>query len=286
MLRGDVPAEHPLLQLAGSPIEGYTLELKVWPARFAGQVEFVAHLLDRGGERTLRPVAEGMYGRTTIPAATGKVERAILDTTFMPRAEFPSRPKGGPEGFLLHKALVGVLSRSLEGAWSAMMYLAYGWKTLKQIQDLGHPLQVTDEGFLLFLHGFRGGWKDYYYSEGWLEGPIKLKAERAPTEEYRRAWDAENAHTLLQFLKRFPADGVMEFREEGSGGVEKVSILAMERTARSRALSILQDLTLDDPTLGQKVRQALAAYPDPEVVSTLSLGELQAFAVKGVELIR
>lgn len=262
------------------------MRLKAWPARFAGQVEFLAHLDDREGERTVRPVVEGMYGRTTIPASMGEVERAILDMAFTSRVEFPSRAKRGPKGFPLYKALVEVLSRSLEGAWSAMMYLAYGWKTLKQIQDLGHPLQVTDEGFLLFLHGFRGGWKDYYYSEGWLEGPIKLKAERPPTEEYRQAWDAENARTLLDFLKRLPADGVMEFREEASGEVVKVSILNMERTARSRALLILQDLTLDEPTLSQKVRQTLAAHPAPEAMGELSLGELQALVMRGVELMR
>jgi hypothetical protein len=227
-----------------------------------------------------------MYGRTTIPLATGEVERAILDMALTSRAEFPPKAKGGPQGFPLQRALVGVLSRSLDGAWSAMMYLAYDWKTLKQIQGLGHPLQVTDEGFLLFLHGFRGGWKDYYYSEGWLEGPIKLKAERPPTEEYRRAWDAENARTLLEFLQRLPADGVMECREEGSGETVQVSILDIECTARSRALLILQDLALDDPALRQKVHQIFAAYPAPEAIAQLSLGELQAVVIKRVGLIR
>src|SRR3989304_4533289 len=92
------------------------------------------------------------------------------------------------QGREVERAIVGALAEMIADAWSAMMYLAYGWKTLKQIQDLRPPLQVTDEGHLLFTHGFRGGWKDYYYSEGWLEGPIKLKAERPPTNEYRSLW--------------------------------------------------------------------------------------------------
>ena len=163
------------------------------------------------------------------------------------------------------------------------MYLAYGWKTLKQIQELRHPLQVTDEGYLLFTQGFRGGWKDYYYSEGWLEGPIKLKAERPPTAEYRSVWDAENARALLDFLKGPPADGHMQFQEEGSDEVVVLPIVVLERTARSRALLMLRELRPVDTALLDERDRVLSIYPPPQSVEGVSLGDLQALSTKATK---
>jgi hypothetical protein len=139
---------------------------------------------------------------------------------------------------------------------------------------------VTDEGYLLFIHDFRGGWKDYYYSEGWLEGPIKLKAERPPTAEYRSRWDAENARILLDFLKRPPADGHIRFQEEGSDEMVVLPIVAIERTARSRALLILRELRRTERALLNERDRILKIYPAPHAVEALSATDLQALSAK------
>jgi hypothetical protein len=164
-----------------------------------------------------------------------------------------------------------------------MMYLAYGWKTLKQIHELRHPLQVTDEGYLLFMHGFRGGWKDYYYSEGWWEGPIKLKAERPPTEQYRSLWDAETCGTLLDFLKRPPVGGHMHFREEGSDEEVTLATFGVERAARFRALLILRELSLVDAGLLDERARVLAIYPSPKSLREMSAADLAGIALKAAQ---
>ena len=282
MAKEALAKDHPLVKLRDRRVGGYTLEVEAWVGRFVGQAEFVLHLKDGAGARSNRPVVEGLYGRTKIPGSGAGVERGILDVALGLVATF-----GATElrfhGSELEREIVGALAEMIADAWSAMMYLAYGWKTLKQIQDLRHPLQVTDEGYLLFTHGFRGGWKDYYYSEGWLEGPIKLKAERPPTAEYRSVWDAENARILLDFLKGPPADGHMQFREEGSDEMVVLPIVALERTARSRALLMLRELRPVDTALLDERDRILTVYPAPQSVEKLGLADLQVLSAKATK---
>ncbi|MGH7351806.1 MAG: DUF1122 family protein, partial [Candidatus Methylomirabilales bacterium] len=158
-----------MFKLQGRRVGEYTLDVEAWPGRFVGQAEFVVYLKGPEGTRSDRPVVEGLYGRTKIPGSGAGVERGILDVALALVATFDAT-EVRLRGSELEQAIVGALCEAITDSWSVMMYLAYGWKTLKQIQELRHPLQVTDEGYLLFTHGFRGGWKDYYYSEGWLEG--------------------------------------------------------------------------------------------------------------------
>jgi hypothetical protein len=271
-----------LVKLRDRRVGEYTLDVEAWVGRFVGQAEFFLYLKHGEGGRSDRPVVEGLYGRTKVPGSGAEVERGILDVALALGATF-----GATEvrlrGSELERAIVGALCETIADAWSAMMYLAYDWKTLKQIQELRHPLQVTDEGYLLFIHGFRGGWKDYYYSEGWLEGPIKLKGERPPTAEYRSRWDAENACALLELLRRPPVEGRMEFREEGSGETVTVSAIALERTARSRALLMLRDLRLVDTALLDERDRVVRIYPPPQSVEELSPADLQALSAMAIK---
>ncbi len=283
MARGELHKDHPLLKLRGRRVEGYTLELEAWPGRFVGQAEFVLSLNDKGRETSERPVVEGLYGRTRIPGSQAGLERGILDVLLASTADFGSK-RVQLRGSELEQGIVGVVCEAIADAWSAMMYLAYGWKTLKQIQELRHPLPVTDEGYMLFIHGFRGGWKDYYYSEGWWEGPIKLKAERPPTAEYRSLWDTENARTLLGFLKQPLAEGHLQFQEEGVDEMVTLPVLMLEQTARSRALVMLQEISLVDRELIDERGRILAAYPPPESVGELSAEELEGAVVKAVQV--
>jgi hypothetical protein len=279
MAKEALPQDHSLLKLNGRRVEGYTLDVEAWPGRFVGQAEFVLYIEDAGRTRSDRPVAEGLYGWSTIPGSGGAVERGILDIALASEAAFGAT-RVRIRGSALERAVVGALGETIADAWSAVMYFAYGWKTLKQIQELRHPLQVTDEGHLLFTHGFRGGWKDYYYSEGWLEGPIKLKAERPPTNEYRERWDAENAQALLEFLKQPPAEGALRFQEEGSDDVLTLPVLTLERTARARALQMLPDLAPADAELRKATGHVLTLYPSPEAVEELGSDDLKALAEK------
>lgn len=282
MAKEAIPNEHPLLTLRGRRVADYTLDVEAWTGRFVGQAEFVVYLTGPAGERSLDPVVEGLYGRARIPGGRAGLERGILDVILAAQVELGVR-RVELKGSDLEQAIVAALCGTIKDTWSAMMYLAYGWKTLKQIQELHHPVQVTDEGHLLFMHGFRGGWKDYYYSEGWWEGPIKLKAERPPNAEYRMRWDEENAGALLAFLTRPPGEGRLYFQEEGSDEMTTLSILALERAARARALRILPGLDLADPALVHERDRLLAIYPPAEFVGNVSADELQRAVVKAAE---
>lgn len=279
MLSSELQKDHPLLKLRGRRVKEYTLEVNAWTGRFVGQAEFVLYLQDAGGESSERPVVEGLYGRNRIPGSHGEVDRGILDLLLASHAEFGSS-RLALHGSELEHGIVGTLCETIEDTWSAMVYIAYGWRTLKQIQQLRHPLLVTHEGYLLFTHGFRGGWKDYYYSEGWWEGPIKLKAERPPTGEYRVLWDAESARILLGFLEHPLTEGVIQFREEGSDAVVTIPSIAFERTARSRALLILERLSLVDPVVCDERDHILTIYPPPEALGELSPEELGGLAAE------
>jgi hypothetical protein len=282
MAKNELHKEHPLLKLRGQRVEGYTLHIEAWPGRFVGQAEFVLFLERTDGERSKRPVVEGLYGRTRIPGSQAGLERGILDVILAFAADFGST-RVALRGSRVEEAIVSAVCGTIEDTWSAIMYIAYGWKTLKQIQELRHPLQVTDEGHLLFTRGFRGGWKDYYYSEGWWEGPIKLKGERPPTTEYRSLWDAENARVLLEFLKRPLIDGHLHFREEGLNEMVTVPVLTLERIGRSRSLLILQELALVDADLIDERGRILGIYPHPEAVGALSAEELEGVVANAAE---
>lgn len=283
MAREELQQDHPLLKLRGRRVGRYALHIEAWPGRFVGQAEFVLCLKGRDGQVSDRPVVEGLFGRTRIPGSQADMERGILDVILAPKAEFRGT-RVELRGSELEQAIVGALCETVEETWSTIMYLAYGWKTLKQIQELRHPLQVTDEGHLLFTHGFRGGWKDYYYSEGWWEGPIKLKAEQPPTAEYRTRWDAENARVLLDFLTRSLTEGDLHFQEEGSDEIATLSILTVERTARSRALLMLREADLADAGLIDERRRILRIYPPSESVGELTSEELKGIVVEAAEV--
>jgi len=273
---------HPLLTFQGRCVKEYALEVEAWPGRFVGQAGFVLYLKKAEGNRSDRPVVEGLYGRTKMPGSHEEVERGILDVRLAPLAEFGTR-RVQLHGGEVEQGILDVVCETIADTWSAMMHLAYGWKTLKQIQELRHPLQVTDEGYVLFTCGFRGGWKDYYYSEGWWDGPIKLKAERPPTAEYGSRWDAENARVLLEFLARPPVQGHMHFREEGSDEMVTLPILVLDQSARSRALLILRAVSLSDAHLLAERSRILAVYPSPESVGELNSEDFEDLAFKAAE---
>ena len=132
MSRSKLQKDHPLLTLQGRCVKEYALEIEAWPGRFVGQAEFVLYLKDVGGEVSDRPVVEGLYGRTKSPGSHGEVERGILDVRLAPLAEFGPR-RVGLHGGEVEQGILDALCETIADTWSAMMYLAYGWKTLKQI---------------------------------------------------------------------------------------------------------------------------------------------------------
>lgn len=84
----------------------------------------------------------------------------------------------------------------------------------------GFPPVVTPIGFWAYMGGFRGGFKDWYISEGGHEGPRKLQANQAA--------DADHAERVRQMLM---AD-VQGFLEGSVGVTDEGTRRARDRARR------------------------------------------------------
>ncbi len=270
----DLPSGHPLRDLDARRIGGILCRLVTWPGRIAGQVGFMLRPADAAEGRRGPPLVEGLYGWVTGVGEGVYAHRSFMDVFLAEAVQGAAEPAGS---LTLRREAIAHLGAILARTPHSWMYLAYGWKTLRQIQTLHHPFPVTDEGYLLCWQGFRGGWKDYYYSESWLEGPMKLKAERPPSEAYRLAWDEATAGSLVAFLAAPPAAGVAEVPGGASPHSPRVAALEVEREARGRALELLRILTVPPP-LGESAAAAVRAYPSPSEVSSLDANALSRCA--------
>jgi hypothetical protein len=88
----------------------------------------------------------------------------------------------------------------------------------------------------------------------------------------------------LGFLKQPLAEGHLQFQEEGVDEMVTLPVLMLEQTARSRALVMLQEISLVDRELIDERGRILAAYPPPESVGELSAKELEGAVVKAVHV--
>jgi len=64
------------------------------------------------------------------------------------------------------------------------------------------PPAASHLGDLMFRAGFRGQFKDWYFSEGGHEGPRKLQANKSPNAAAARAALEEHLGTLRRFVGR------------------------------------------------------------------------------------
>jgi hypothetical protein len=70
------------------------------------------------------------------------------------------------------------------------------------------PPAASCLGDLMFRAGFRGQFKDWYFSEGGHEGPRKLQANKSPNSAAARAALSEHMRVLKQFVRRpLPQEG-------------------------------------------------------------------------------
>lgn len=113
--------------------------------------------------------------------------------------------------------------------WAAVIppngHVAVEYESLEHHETLmglkrGFPPVVTPIGFWAYMGGFRGGFKDWYISEGGHEGPRKLQANQAA--------DADHAERVRQMLM---AD-VQGFLEGSVGVTDEGTRRARDRARR------------------------------------------------------
>jgi hypothetical protein len=103
----------------------------------------------------------------------------------------------------------------------------YNHPFLKETQQAlwaGIPEAATPLGALLFKAGFVS-FKDWYYSEGWREGSVKLQGFKAQNKKHHQQKTSELKAVLTEFLAH-----------------ESQSSTELGKSARPRAMEILEQL--------------------------------------------
>ncbi|GBD11154.1 hypothetical protein HRbin23_00806 [bacterium HR23] len=168
--RKGVTAPEALLTLQGAPLQGGHLRVEVGPPNRVGAHLFRLWWESPTGEVARPAVVEGLHHRGPYPA-TCWVEVMALP----PEVQTPSH-RLALEG----EALVEVfrlLGRLLPpGGHMMVEYEAPHRQATRRALERGAPPEETPLGRLLVRAGFTGGFRDWYFAEGWTEGPRKLQA--------------------------------------------------------------------------------------------------------------
>ncbi|MEM3085761.1 MAG: DUF1122 family protein [Halobacteria archaeon] len=179
---GTAPLPPPLGELEGRKVGTRALRLlSVRPGRFPEEKRFEMLL---GGGRN--PVLSGIAfeGRPPI--------RRWMEFRYDPAP----LSGGEPEGlFRLLGAAVG------PGGHLSVKYESAEHRTTARALAAGVPPPATPLGFLLWSAGCRW-FKDWYFSEGWLEGEQKLQGNVPLDGEHRRKREGEAVAEVRAWLRR------------------------------------------------------------------------------------
>ena len=220
------PPDHPLAGVALGHVSRRTPLVLLGPANRVGARYFQILLRWRsrldGGE----PALVGLHNHGRYPQHSW-VE--VIST----RA-----PHTAEEDALFH-----LLGRSIKPGGHLMVeYESPRRRETERALTSSVPPLLTPLGAALFRAGFGCGFKDWYISEGWSEGPRKLQGFKALDHRHRATKEAEMALEVLDFL-RHTAD-----RSDDP-----------LKRARSLAVELLPCLSLEDPRVREAIQEALAS---------------------------
>jgi hypothetical protein len=222
------PPDHLLARLRGERLGPGRLVVLVGQTNRVGAQWFQLFLADQAGQRSREPLLSGLCNSGDYPA-TNWVE--VTATTL--RVEFPD----GTEVELDQKRRQRLLTLLVERLpWGGHLMCEYESpeqaETLRAL-GLGVPPVLTPLGFLMFMAGCDGGFRDWYIPEGWSEGPRKLQGFKALGLGHAR----EKGQHMAEELHRFIAS------REGKRYLEETP------GALDRAAEVLSLLPLEDPAL-------------------------------------
>jgi len=161
----------------------------VWGARY-----FQIWLKGRGGRLSDRPLLEGLHHVGPFPSAHWIEVMALARQNQM-----------GGEGVRLSEEQEGrlwsLLGRIIPPGGHLMAeYESPEEEESRSALSWGVPPVLTPLGFRMFQAGCGAGFKDWYFAEGWAEGPRKLQGFKAPDEVYWKEKAAQMALELHAFL--------------------------------------------------------------------------------------
>ncbi|MFW6113341.1 MAG: DUF1122 family protein [Actinomycetota bacterium] len=205
-------------------LDGYSLSLGDFKRGRTERESYFNLYLERGGVSSLRPVVQGLFfmGR-------GDYIRAWIEFRYVPRADFSSGGSVDLEDEGLTPGLISVLGDLVPPGGSMMIIYGAEQHAIHSETEWGlkrgFPPPATPLGCYLWGSGFRW-FKDWYFSEGWMEGGMKLQATRPISEAVRR----ERQDWMREELSKFVA------------GVEGRELPPLEEAALLRARKVLASI--------------------------------------------
>jgi hypothetical protein len=198
--RWSLPAreDHPLGRFQSRALGPARLLVLLGPKNAFGASYFQAFLRLADGRLSDEPTLLGLHNSGRYPAYNWiDVIRYENSATF-----------GGGEGLELaadglDRRLFHLLGQLIPPGGHLMVeYESEGQRLTERMLTLGMPPVATPLGYLFFLSGCGGSFRDWYISEGGREGPRKLQGFKPLNDEDAERKARSMAEELQQFLAR------------------------------------------------------------------------------------
>ncbi|HEV3108960.1 MAG TPA: DUF1122 family protein [Candidatus Binataceae bacterium] len=144
---------------------------------------------------------------TAIVSGGGRGVKQWVECRIFPQVELPVDADDGQivdaRKLGLEAGFISLLGRLIPDGGHLMIDYDSGGQDLTLAELVARvPPVASYLGELMFRAGFRGQFKDWYFSEGGHEGPRKLQANKSPHPAAARTALAEHLQMLKQFVRR------------------------------------------------------------------------------------
>lgn len=181
--------------LEGKRLDGYVLCIKnLSPGRFPEETNFEIFLQVQDEMLSDRSVVQAKYF-----SGRGKFYRPWLEIYYENHITFNSSKTIDLSENKLDEMVFTYLSKLLPPGSHLMVVYSNNPETREGL-DRGVPAPATPLGFLLWKAGYTW-FKNWYFSEGFWEGDIKLQGNKPLNAAHRKKNLLETRKELIQFLK-------------------------------------------------------------------------------------
>jgi hypothetical protein len=216
--------QHPLCRLQDRNLGPYKLVVTVGQKHKIGASYFYLFLRDSSGEVSCQPPVFGLHHQGKYPSYNW-----IEVISLPPRVSFESG-KAVDISLAETQQLFQYLAELIPpGGHMMVEYDSPEQQETARSLALGIPPVATPLGYMMFLAGCGGGFKDWHFAEGGCEGPRKLQGYKALDEQHAERRAKETVAELTAFL----------------AGTSEEASSELEKAARVRALAILNKLKLE-----------------------------------------
>lgn len=140
---------------------------------------------------------------TAVVSGGGRGVKPWVECRIFPQVQFPEGRVVDARELGLEAGFIRLLGGSIPPGGHLMIDYDSGGQDLTLAELVARvPPPASHLGELMFRAGFRGQFKDWYFSEGGHEGPRKLQANKSPNAAAARAALAEHIQVLRQFVRR------------------------------------------------------------------------------------